>query len=101
MAIQYQDGSFSETLPFNKLMERFNREMVEGAPIRALHFGTLQEVEAEKDKQAIEDRIKQLEAKVRELSPVKTTLEIPTPEEVRKFANQSLDLTRNNTRKSA
>jgi hypothetical protein len=83
MAIQYQDGSFSETMPFHELMKRFAQEIEEGRPIKALHFGTPWEINAEKEKQAIEDRIEQLEQAVRDLSPIKTTLEIPAPEEVR------------------
>jgi hypothetical protein len=90
MSIQYQDGSFSETMPFDEIMARFSQEMEEGAQIKALHFGTWQEVEAEKEKQAVEDRLDQLEQAVRDLSPVKTTLEIPTPEEVKKIANQRM-----------
>ena len=85
MSIQYRDKSFSETMPFDKIMKRFIQEMEEGAEIKALHFGTVQELEAEKEKQAIEDRVEQLERSVKELSPVSTTLEIPTREEVRKF----------------
>ena len=50
MSIEYQDGSFSETLPYKKIMERFQREMDEGKPIRALHFGTFADIEALKEK---------------------------------------------------
>ena len=86
MSIQYRDGSFSETMPYNEIMELFKQDTEKGAEIKALHFGTFKEIEAEKEKLAIEDRVKQLEMAVKELSPVKTILEIPTPEEVRKFA---------------
>lgn len=96
MSIQYQDGSFSETLPFNEIVERFNREMEEGAQIRALHFGSFQEVEAIKEKQAFEDRLDDLEQKIADLSPVKTFLEIPTREDIRNFANNRLQSTGQN-----
>ena len=86
MSIQYTDGTFSETLLFDRLMERFQQEIEDGdKPIKRLIFGTFQEVEEEKKKQEIEERVKQLEQKVKELSPAKTFLEIPTLKEIRKL----------------
>jgi len=87
MAIQYQDGSFSETIPMEKLIERFKQEMKEGEPIKALHFGTIDDIEAEKEKQQLSERISKIEQAISDLTPVKTVLEIPTPKEVLEINN--------------
>lgn len=62
--IQYRDGSFSETLPFDEAMKRFQQEMEEGSkPLKAFHVGTFHALESEKAKQAVEERVRQNECK--------------------------------------
>lgn len=86
MAIQYTDGSFSETMLFEELTKRFNREVAEAVGIKALHLGTPLEIEKAKESQKLLERVQELEDKVKGLEPIKTSLVIPTQEDVRKIS---------------
>ena len=83
MSIQYRDDSFSETLPIKEAMKRLNFEVENNFPIKAFHVGTPSEIEKVKEKQELTKRMDELEEKVKELSPIKTTLILPTEEEIR------------------
>lgn len=85
MSIQYQDGHFSETLPISEAMERFQEAIENGEPVKALHVGTFQAIEKEKERQDLITRMDDLEQKIRDLSPVKTSLVVPTEREVSVF----------------
>ncbi len=89
MAIQYKDGTFSETAPYDKIFKRFVQEMKEEVAIRALIVGSHEEVEAEKNKKSIEERLEHIEQSIRDMSPVKTILEIPTLEDIKKYTQDN------------
>ena len=86
MAIQHKDGSFSETMQLDKAIEQFKTGIENGDSIKALHIGTFAEIEEEKGKADLEKRFTQLEQMVKDLTPAKTFLEIPTPDQIKKFA---------------
>lgn len=85
MSIQYQDGHFGETLSLEEAMELFQEALEDGEPVKALHVGTFQAIEAEKERQDLITRMDDLEQKIRDLSPVKTSLVVPTEQEVSVF----------------
>ena len=95
MSIQYRDGSFSETMKAEQIMERLQQEMEDNFPIKAVHFGTPSEIEEAKEKADIIKRMDGLEEKIKDMSPVKTILEIPTNEEIKKFMVKKKKVRRN------
>ncbi len=86
MSIEYRDGTFSETLSMNEMMKRFQTEIENHSPIKALHLGSYEEVEAEKEKRTIEKRLEDIEKEIEKLKPIKTFLDIPTKKEILEYS---------------
>ena len=89
--IEYDDGHFSEIMPqeeaVNTVLERFlpdEDEEPNTPPIRALHFGTKEELEQRKKKHNLEERLSELERKVAaQEQPQSSLLHLPTAAERR------------------
>jgi hypothetical protein len=54
MSVQYSDGSFSETMPFDEAVEEFQKAL-DLNTARALIVGTEDEIEQIKNRKALED----------------------------------------------
>ena len=94
--IEYDNGHFSEIVPqqeaVNDLLERFLSD--EDEPnIRALHFGTKEELEQRKKKRSLEERLSELERKVAaQEKPQSSLLHLPTEAERRVVLDEPLKL---------
>ena len=82
MTIQYMDGSFSEIMEADEAIEKFSLEWKKGLPVKNLFLGEKKEIENTKRLQLLEQEIQTLKEKIKEISPVKTFLIIPTQQEI-------------------
>jgi exonuclease VII small subunit len=92
MSVQYRDGSFSETMPFDEAVEEFQKAL-DLNTARALIVGTEDEIGQIKNRKALEDEIAELSARVTELEdgPIKSEkVIIPTRDEVLKALRKEL-----------
>jgi hypothetical protein len=86
MSVQYTDGSFSETIPFDDAVEEFQDALQQGTA-RALYVGTENEIEQIKTMKTLKDQIAELSARVDKIEdgPIKSkNVVIPTREEMLK-----------------
>ena len=86
MSVQYTDGSFSPTMPFDDAVEEFQDSLDQGTA-RALYVGTENEIEQIKKRKELEDQIKELSARVDKVEegPVRSeNIVIPTRDEILK-----------------
>jgi hypothetical protein len=86
MSVQYTDGSFSETMPFDDAVEKF-QEALDLNTARALIVGTEDEIEQIKTMKTLKDQIAELSARVDKIEdgPIKSkNVVIPTREEMLK-----------------
>jgi len=49
MSIQYRDDSFSENMPVDEIFEKFKSQLIAGEPVKALHVGSIEELEEVKN----------------------------------------------------
>jgi hypothetical protein len=82
MSIEYRDRSFSDIMPLGEALEQFQQELEEGVPVRSLHVGTESELKAIQNEGEVKTKLKELEEKIKEMSPIKTHLKIPTRDEI-------------------
>ena len=99
--IEYDDGHFSEIMPQEEavntvlewIMPDEEAEEPNTAPIRALHFGTKEELEQRKKKRSLEKRLSELERKVAaQEEPQPSLLHLPTEAERRVVLDEPLKL---------
>ena len=114
MTIEYRDGSFSENMPVDEALEKFQKQLidaqnedlrrhVEGKQPRALHIGTDEELNKlktkslswippeEKQELDLQAQIDELREKVESLElPKSNLIEIPTKEQIRQFVREDL-----------
>ena len=94
--IEYDDGHFSEIMPqedaVNTVLEWIMPD--EDEPnIRALHFGTKEELEKRKKKRSLEQRLSELERKVAaQEQPQSSLLHLPTAAERRAVLDEPLEI---------
>jgi hypothetical protein len=89
MSIELKDGSFLPKQPFGtELLEQF-KEMAENGEAVALHVGSEGFLRERINKRSLEDRISQLETKVKAQGNTEVeyigTLHIPTSDEIKKI----------------
>jgi len=83
------DGTFGEITHGNDLLEQFIDNPFELARTRAIHFGTVEELEAVKEKRSIEDRLKSLENDVFKMKPTESEMIlIPTRAQIKWFSKK-------------
>ena len=81
--IEYMDRNFGDIGALKEVLERFQDEIATNIDIKALHVGTLHQLEEVKKKKSMEDQISNLEKRVKQLEPIVTEkIIIPTTQEV-------------------
>lgn len=96
MALQFRDGSFSETLPYDEALARFINLAPSGEVV-ALHVGTPSELEIVKRKAELSERLSDIENKFNTLDkriadleePISDRIHIPTRKEVSAIMRRS------------
>lgn len=86
MSIQYTDGSFSENIPIDKAVKKF-QDAIDQGNARALYVGTENELEQIKKRKLLEDQITELSTRIEKLEngPIKSEIIIiPTRDEILK-----------------
>jgi hypothetical protein len=86
VSIEYRDGNFSEALPLEEALRRFSEEALCGVGVRALHVGSVEELDAIKSRATLSERLTALEEKIKDIEPLRPGLVlIPTTEESQRF----------------
>ncbi len=81
------DGTFGDIMDGESLLKKmFDEKMMEQT--KALHFGTEAELKELKDKGSVYKRLDELEEKLEDMKPVKTSLLIPTEAQINKYAKK-------------
>ncbi len=75
--MEYDDGRFGEIMPKSEMMEKLQKMFDVGQTPKALHFGTVEELEAKKEEKTMQEKLDELAAKVKKLEPVVTKRIIP------------------------
>ena len=92
--IENRDGSFGDIQPFSDFMDKFmSMEDGEVDTVKAVHFGTVRELQDTKMKRSLEQRFTDLEKEVHELTEGRPKLEseyfiFPTTEEIKKYGSK-------------
>lgn len=82
--IELKDGSLTDIEDFDSTLEKFNQLKEQTS---AIYFGTREELEEKKEEIKLSDRVSELEKKIDELTPTKSsTLHIPDSEELKRFS---------------
>lgn len=83
MALQYNDDSFSETMPLEEAIEKLQADPTK---VKALHVGDKLTIEQVKNRVSIEQRLNALEEKMDLLTAEQRgILKIPTQEEINRL----------------
>lgn len=86
MAVQYRDGAFGETLPLSEAMEKF-QQAIESGTAKALHVGSVPEVEAAKKDAAIGEQVKALASRIADIEAGQSTIIAkPSADDIKRFA---------------
>ena len=84
--LEYPDGNFGEITTgkeaFDKALELFQH----GQSVKAIHFGTAEELEAKKEEKSLEEKFSELVSRVRKLEPtVSENIIIPSVQDIVTF----------------
>lgn len=90
MAIQYSDTHFSEIMPFDEALTRFNECVQNGTPVQALHVGTPAELHRRMQKATLEQQLAEVQGRVEAIEagmrlPKSEFIRYPTEDELLKF----------------
>lgn len=93
MAVQYKDDTFGEILPLNEAIEEFNKAVAVDKA-KALHVGTVEEIEEAKKKVNIEIRVEELEKRVADHFSqreqlMNSLIELPTAQEIKNLIKEA------------
>lgn len=84
MSIEYRDGTFSDNMPSQEALEKFEKEMTTGR-VRSLHIGSERELDAIKEEKNLKQDIGELKTRLEALEegPVESSsVIIPTRDEM-------------------
>ncbi len=82
------DGSFGDIMDGESLLKKMFEDKLEMLTTKALHFGTKEELEDIKNQKDVYHRLEVLEEQVETLKPVKSSLLIPTEEQIEKYSKK-------------
>ena len=87
--IEFPNNEFSENMDFDEAMTKFKDFVDNDVPVKALHVGTIAELNRVRFEGGLEHRIEALEKKFKSLEPApkSSTIIIPTDEEIAMFVN--------------
>jgi len=81
--IEYSDNKFGDKIPLGDAMKEINHLFRNNIPFRALHVGTPIELEKVKEKASLDERLNEVEKKIKEFVPITSSiLHIPSNQEV-------------------
>ena len=81
-----RDGSFGPNENVSKLLDHLRQEDL--SKVKAIHFGTIDELEEIKKKKSIENRVGELEDQFKSITQKKSDFIIePTREEIKQFGS--------------
>lgn len=87
MATQYKDGSFGETKELSEAMKEF-LEAAEVGQARALYAGTPEEIEVIKTEASLEDQIKDINNRLKDIESENSVIEKPTLNQIQKITGE-------------
>lgn len=84
--LEYRDGHFGEPGPLGEALQEAWEQFQKGKDIKAVHVGTLKQLDGVKERKILEDRLDALEARLKELEPTKSeVLVIPTASQIKEI----------------